>query len=51
MREVNNSNLQSETSKKLYTTPHLIEYGAVEKLTHTGTGGITDGAMTMAACL
>jgi hypothetical protein len=51
MREVNKSNLQSEPSKKLYTAPHLVEYGAVEKLTHTGTGTVGDGVMTMPPCL
>ena len=37
---------------KPYSTPRLIEYGPVEKLTHSGTGTLGDGgAMMMLACL
>ncbi|HKC98093.1 MAG TPA: hypothetical protein VKG20_08665 [Methylomirabilota bacterium] len=38
--------------KKLYVKPCLIEYGSVEKLTHTGTSIFGDaGPMMMPGCL
>jgi len=39
---------QTESAKKPYAPPRLIEYGAVEKLTHQGTGGAMDATMPMA---
>jgi len=29
--------------KKPYTTPHVVEYGSVAKLTQSGAGSISDG--------
>lgn len=38
--------------RKPYSTPRLIEYGPVEKLTHSGSGTAGDGgAMMRVACL
>lgn len=37
--------------KKPYRTPRLIEYGPVEKLTHTGTAALGDGGPMMMPCL
>ena len=38
-------------SKKPYAKPRLIEYGPVEKLTHTGTQTLGDAGPMMMACL
>ena len=38
-------------SKKPYTKPRLIEYGPVEKLTHSGTQNLGDGGPMMMPCL
>jgi len=38
-------------SKKPYVKPRLIEYGPVEKLTHTGTSALGDAGPMMMACL
>jgi len=39
-------------SKKPYAQPQLIEYGPVEKLTHSGTQTLGDaGPMMMPSCL
>jgi len=38
-------------SKKPYVKPQLIEYGPVEKLTHTGTSNLGDAGPMMMACL
>jgi hypothetical protein len=38
---------QTESAKKPYVPPCLIEYGSVEKLTHAGTGGAMDATMPM----
>ena len=40
-----------EPSKKPYVKPRLIEYGPVEKLTHTGTQNLGDAGPMMMACL
>ncbi len=37
--------------RKPYTTPQLVEYGPVEKLTRTGTTGTGDAAHRMMPCL
>ena len=38
--------------RKPYSAPRLIEYGPVEKLTHSGTGTVGDGGpMMMPGCL
>jgi hypothetical protein len=49
--EVNSQPVSS--AKKPYTSPKLVEYGTVSKLTQTGTGSGTDGGSgTMAmVCL
>jgi hypothetical protein len=33
--------------RKPYSTPRLVEYGPVEKLTHSGTGVVGDGGPMM----
>ena len=38
-------------SKKPYAKPRLIEYGPVEKLTHSGTQNLGDGGPMMMPCL
>ena len=38
-------------AKNQYTTPHLVEYGTIAKLTRTGTGVITEGGMGSTGCL
>ncbi len=38
-------------SKKPYAKPRLIEYGPVEKLTHSGTQTLGDGGPMMMPCL
>jgi len=40
-----------ESSKKPYVKPRLVEYGPVEKLTHSGTQSLGDGGPMMMACL
>jgi hypothetical protein len=43
---------QSTPRRKPYSPPRLVEYGPVEKLTHSGTGTVGDGGpMMMPACL
>lgn len=42
---------ESEPVKKPYTTPTLVEYGPVEKLTRTGTLAVGDAAHMMMPCL
>ena len=37
--------------KKLYAKPCLVEYGPVEKLTHSGTQNLGDGGPMMMPCL
>jgi hypothetical protein len=52
MNESHSPKSRSEASKKAYTTPQLIEYGPVEKLTATGSGGVGEaGLMGMQMCL
>ena len=52
MNESHSQNPRSEGSKKAYTTPQLIEYGPVEKLTASGSGIVGDGGlMMMLRCL
>lgn len=41
----------AEPTKKPYTTPNLVEYGPVEKLTRTGTLAVGDAAHMMMPCL
>jgi hypothetical protein len=44
--------LDPKPVRKPYSTPRLIEYGPVEKLTHSGSGTIGDGGlMMMVPCL
>jgi hypothetical protein len=44
--------LEPKPVRKPYSTPRLIEYGPVEKLTHSGSGTAGDGgAMMRAPCL
>ncbi len=38
-------------TKKPYVKPCLIEYGPVEKLTHSGTQTLGDGGPMMMPCL
>jgi hypothetical protein len=40
-----------EPAKRPYTKPLLIEYGPVEKLTHSGTQTLGDGGPMMMPCL
>jgi hypothetical protein len=52
MNESHSLKPRSEASKKAYTTPQLIEYGPVEKLTASGSGTVGDGGlMMMLPCL
>jgi hypothetical protein len=51
MNESHKPDPQSKRSKKAYTTPQLIEYGAVEKLTASGSAATGDAAMMMSMCL
>jgi hypothetical protein len=52
MNESHSPKPRSEGSKKAYTTPELIEYGPVEKLTASGSGSVGEGgAMGMVPCL
>ena len=52
MTEESAPDARLEPSKKLYMKPRLIEYGSVEKLTHTGTSIFGDaGPMMMPSCL
>jgi hypothetical protein len=53
MNESHKPDRRWERSKKPYTTPHLVEYGPVEKLTHTGSGilGDMDAMMMLVPCL
>jgi hypothetical protein len=52
MNESHRQHPRSERSKKAYTTPQLIEYGPVEKLTASGSGTVGDGGlMMMLQCL
>jgi len=52
MTEASAPDARLEPSKKLYVKPCLIEYGPVEKLTHTGTSIFGDaGPMMMPSCL
>lgn len=37
--------------KKPYSTPNLIEYGSVAKLTQTGAFSVGDATMMMMPCL
>jgi len=37
--------------KKPYVKPRLIEYGPVEKLTHTGSAALGDAGPMMMTCL
>jgi hypothetical protein len=41
----------SKSVRKPYRPPRLIEYGPVEKLTHSGTGTSGDGGPMMMPCL
>ena len=47
MSEKKASDEASKHPRKPYTQPRLVEYGPVEKLTHSGTGGPGDGGPTM----
>ena len=40
-----------ESSKRPYAKPRLIEYGPVEKLTHSGTQNLGDAGPMMMTCL
>ena len=40
-----------EAPKTPYVKPRLIEYGPVEKLTHSGTQTLGDGGPMMMPCL
>lgn len=52
MNESRQLNPRSEQPKKLYATPQLIEYGAVEKLTQGASGTVGDAqGMNMQPCL
>jgi hypothetical protein len=52
MNESHSPKPRSEGCKKAYTTPQLVEYGPVEKLTASGTGTVGDGGlMMMLQCL
>jgi len=46
MSEKKTSDEASERPKNPYVRPRLVEYGPVEKLTHSGTGRPGDGGPT-----
>lgn len=49
-----NQESQPEVAKKIYSSPSLIEYGSVAKLTQSGNGSGTDGGIVpgmMMVCL
>jgi hypothetical protein len=49
-----NQESQPEVMKKIYSSPSLIEYGSVAKLTQTGNGSGVDGGIDptmMMVCL
>jgi len=41
--ELSNQESQPEVVKKIYSSPSLLEYGSVAKLTQSGTGSGADG--------
>jgi hypothetical protein len=51
MKEERTQDVTSGPSKKPYAKPRLIEYGPVEKLTHSGTQTLGDGGPMMSPCL
>ena len=51
MTEERTQDAALESSKKPYVKPRLIEYGPVEKLTHSGTQNLGDGGPMKMPCL
>jgi hypothetical protein len=51
MKEEPTQDVTLGPSKKPYVKPRLIEYGPVEKLTHTGTSTLGDAGPMMMTCL